>query len=251
MKILNTMFTVSWLAAAALGTSVLAGAHSAKVGYTVGDKTFEAVVAMPQAAPKATVFIIHDWNGLDDYEIKRASMLADLGYRAVALDLFGTEAQLNGFEDYRRESGALYADRAEFRARIAAGIAASSEGAEREFLAGYCFGGAAVLESARAGMDLDGFISFHGGLGTPEGQDYSQTKGEVLLLHGSADPVSGMGDLASLLTQLTEANVAHSATVYGGARHSFTIEGSRDYDQNAEQKSWSAFIAFLDSASAS
>ena len=100
-------------------------------------------------------------------------------------------------------------------------------------------------------MDLDGFISFHGGLGTPEGQGYSQTKGEVLLLHGSADPVSGMGDLASLLTQLTEANVAHSATVYGGARHSFTIEGSRDYDQNAEQKSWSAFIAFLDSASAS
>lgn len=104
MKILNTMFTVSWLAAAALGTSVLAGAHSTKVGYTVGDKTFEAVVAMPQAAPKATVFIIHDWNGLDDYEIKRASMLADLGYRAVALDLFGTEAQLNGFEDYRREN---------------------------------------------------------------------------------------------------------------------------------------------------
>ena len=250
MKILNTRFTVSWLAAAALGTSVLAGAHSSKVGYTVGDKTFEAVVAMPQAAPKATVFIIHDWNSLDDYEIKRASMLADLGYRAVSLDLFGTKAQLNGFENYRRRSGALCRSR-----RISSAYrgwdCGKFEGAEREFLAGYCFGGAAVLESARGGMDLDGFISFHGGLGTPEGQDYSQTKGEVLLLHGSADPVSGMGDLASLLTQLTEANVAHSATVYGGARHSFTIEGSRDYDQNAEQKSWKAFIAFLDSVSAS
>jgi dienelactone hydrolase len=68
-------------------------------------------------------------------------------------------------------------------------------------------------------MQLDGFVSFHGGLNTPEGQSYAQTKGSVLLLHGSADPVSGMGALASLVDQLQEAGVEHNAEIYGGARH--------------------------------
>ena len=95
-------------------------------------------------------------------------------------------------------------------------------------------------------MDLDGFVSFHGGLNTPEGQDYAQTKGSVLLLHGSADPVSGMVDLASLMNQLQEAGVEHNAEIYGGARHSFTVDGSRDYDASADQKSWQALTRFLE-----
>lgn len=229
-------------------TVAFAGGHGGTVNYDVNGKSFEGFVASPKDAPKGTVYIIHDWNGLNDYEKKRANMLAYLGYTAVALDLFGTEAKLEGFEDYRRETGALYQNRDEFRARISAGIDAASAAvgeSAKDFLMGYCFGGAAVLEGARAGLDLDGFVSFHGGLGTPEGQDYASTKAPVLLLHGSADPVSGMGDLAALLDQLQQAGVPHAAEVFGGARHSFTIEGSRDYDAKADEKSWDALVRFL------
>ena len=67
---------------------------------------------------------------------------------------------------------------------------------------GYYFGGAAVLEVARAGMDLDGVVSFHGGLGTPEGQDHSQASGPILPLHGTADPVSGPADLAQVVGEM-------------------------------------------------
>ncbi len=116
----------------------------------------------------------------------------------------------------------------------------------KKILIGYCFGGAAVLEAARAGLDLDGFVSFHSGIGTPEGQDYSATSGPVLLLHGSAGPVSGMDDLAVAINQLQESNILHGAEIFGAARHSFTIEGSRDYDQAAEQGSWNAFLRFLE-----
>ncbi len=142
----------------------------------------------------------------------------------------------------------IVVDTDEFRARINAAITASkSSGINTDhiIIIGYCFGGAATLEAARAGVDADGFVSFHGGLGTPEGQNYSQTTAPILLLHGSADPVSGMDDLASLLNQLEEAKVPHDAEVYGGARHSFTVSGSRDYDQAADAKAWDALVRFL------
>ena len=225
----------------------MAGGHGNALEYQVGDKTFSAHVEKAAAAPKGTIYIVHDWNGLDDYEKTRAAMLAEQGYNAVAIDLFGVGAKLEGRDDYRRETGALYKDRGEFRARLAAAINAGKSLGDggKSFIIGYCFGGAAVLETARAGMSLDGYVSFHGGLGTPDGQDYSATKAPVLLLHGSADPVSGMEDLASLLNQLKEAGVPHDAEVFGGARHSFTVAGSRDYDADADARSWDALMRFL------
>ena len=217
--------------------------------YTVGDTVFEGYLAVPEGEARGTVLIIHDWDGLNAHEIARADAMAEAGYVGVALDLFGRDAVLEGFEDYRRETGALYADRAEFRARMQAGIeaAAALQDVPGEMvLTGYCFGGAAALEGARAGMDLAGFVSFHGGLGTPEGQDYSATAAPVLVLHGSADPVSGMADLAALMDELQEAGVPHTARIFGGARHSFTVEGSNDWDPQANAGAEAALLEFLD-----
>ena len=85
------------------------------ITYQIGDNEYKAFVAEPESMASTTVYIIHDWNGLNDYEISRAKMLAEQGYRAVALDLFGVDAKLDGFDDYRRETGKLYNDRSEFR----------------------------------------------------------------------------------------------------------------------------------------
>jgi len=225
-----------------------AGGHGNQVSYQVGDKKFSAHMEKATSASRGTVYIIHDWNGLDDYEKSRAKMLSALGFDAIAIDLFGVEAKLEGRDDYKRETGALYKDREEFRARISAAIEAgkaSDANSEKIIVIGYCFGGAATLEAARSGLKADGFVSFHGGLKTPNGQDYSNTSAPVLLLHGSADPVSGMEDLASLINQLKDAKVPHDAEVFGGARHSFTVQGSRDYDEQADQKSWDALKRFL------
>lgn len=217
--------------------------------YTLNDMVFEGYVAMPEGDARGTVLIIHDWDGLNDHEIARADAMAEAGFVGIALDLFGRDAVLEGFDDYRRETGALYADRAEFRARIDAGAqaAAALDGVpDQMVLTGYCFGGAAALEGARAGFDMAGFVSFHGGLETPEGQDYSTTDAPVLILHGSADPVSGMTDLANLLDELQEAGVSHHARVFGGARHSFTVETSNDWDPQANAGAEAALLEFLD-----
>ncbi|MGB0496912.1 MAG: dienelactone hydrolase family protein [Rubricella sp.] len=242
----------------AIATAVVltaSGANAAIEGayhqYTVGGETFEGYVAYNTDLPetRGTVILIHDWDGMTDYEERRADMLAALGYTAFAIDVYGAETDPQSIDEYRALSGALYGDRETFRERLlgslaeAANIPGASEGV---VVLGYCFGGAAVLEMARAGAETDGFVSFHGGLGLPEGQTYDDVTAPVLLLHGSADPVSGMADLAALLDQLQEAGIEHDAQVFGGARHSFTVWGSRDYDLSADQGSWDALLDFLD-----
>ena len=242
-------------ALAAATALVLAGPASAELAgqdfdYQVGDITFQGYVARNIDLPESrgTVLIVHDWDGLGDYEKRRAEMLAAKGYTAVAIDLYGKDRRPTSMDENRARSGELYADRDAFRARLMGSLEAAQalEGTpDQTVLMGYCFGGAAALEAARAGMDIAGFVSFHGGLGTPEGQDYSATGAPVLLLHGSADPVSGMADLAALLDEMQAAGVDHDARIFGGARHSFTVYGSQDYDLDADQGSWSALQEFL------
>lgn len=240
------------LAAAALAlTATAAAAEFRSEAFPYAGGEFAGHVAWNSAlpAPRGTVLIVHDWDGLNDYERRRAEMLAAQGYTAFAVDLFGAGADPQGVEDYRRLTGELYGDRTLFRARLQAALDAVADlpGAGGPVvIIGYCFGGAAVLEAARMGADLAGFVSFHGGLATPEGQDYSATTAPVMLFHGSADPASGMADLASLLDQLQGAGVTHGAQVFGGARHSFTVWGSRDYDVAADTGSWQGLLAFLD-----
>jgi dienelactone hydrolase len=110
---------------------------------------------------------------------------------------------------------------------------------------GYCFGGAAVLEFARSGAGLKGFVTFHGGLSTPKGQDYSKTKGKLLIMHGTADKNITMDHFARLANELEENGISHEMTTYSGAPHAFTVFGSSRYREDADKKSWQRFAAFL------
>jgi dienelactone hydrolase len=110
---------------------------------------------------------------------------------------------------------------------------------------GYCFGGAAVLEFARSGADMKGFVTFHGGLQTPAGQDYAKAKGQLLILHGTADANITMEHFAALANELEQHEVAHEMITYGGAPHAFTVFGSDRYREDADQKSWRRFKEFL------
>ena len=115
---------------------------------------------------------------------------------------------------------------------------------------GYCFGGAAVLELARSGADLKGFATFHGGLKTPDGQDYSDAKGKVLIMHGTADTAITMDQFAGLAKDLEGADIAHEMITYSGAPHAFTVFGSDRYREDADRKSWNRFHQFLKEVSA-
>ncbi|RDC71681.1 dienelactone hydrolase family protein [Rhodovulum sp. 12E13] len=241
--------TLAIVAAGTLVTPAAAELVMQDFDYEVGGVPMQGHVARNTAVePRGTVLIVHDWDGLTDYEETRAGMLAALGYTAVAIDVYGRDNRPTSMEENRARSGELYADRELFRQRLTGALEAARglDGVDDDIaLIGYCFGGAAVLEAARAGMDVDAFVSFHGGLPTPEGQSYEGASGPVMFFHGSADPVSGPGDLAQVMAEMLEAGVEHQAHIYGGARHSFTVWGSNDYDLEADTASWSALQAFL------
>ncbi len=215
--------------------------------YKVNGQTYEGYFVTP--SPKAPlILLIHDWDGLTDYEIKRADMLADLGYSVFAADLFGAGIRPTEVKDKRQHTGELYADREKMRSLMRGALkTAKSKGADvhNVVAVGYCFGGAAVLELARAGEDLKGFVTFHGGLSTPAGQDYSKTKGELLIFHGTADTNITMDDFARLSIELEKKNIPHEMTTYGGAPHGFTVFDSQSYREEADKKSWKRFTNFL------
>jgi dienelactone hydrolase len=227
-------------------TVAFAGAGGS-VAYQVDGQSYEGYYISPSdRAP--FVLLVHDWDGLTDYEIKRANMLADLGYAVFALDLFGAGVRPTEVKDKRQHTGELYQNRDKMRALMKAALdTAKNNGAhiENAVVMGYCFGGAAVLELARSGADLKGFATFHGGLKTPQGQNYSKTRGKILIMHGSADTAITLDQFADLAKELEAAGVDHEMITYGGAQHAFTVFGGSRYQETADKKSWKRFTEFL------
>lgn len=242
MRIAITSMTIA--AATAVGTAALAE----DVSYTVDDETFTGYWAEAES-PKGLVLIMHDWDGMTDYERERANMLADMGYNAFALDMFGDSTPTETVDHRRAATGALYEDRERMRTLIKAGVdeALSRSSVEQMVVAGYCFGGAVALEMARSDMadTASGYATFHGGLTTPEGQSWGGDEPPLLVLHGGADTSIKMEDVATLATELEAAGTTYTIEVFSGAPHAFTVFGSDSYQERADVASWDAFNSFL------
>ena len=239
-------YLFSLLFATLFATAALAGEN---ISYSVDGQSYEGyfIKTKPDAP---MVLLVHDWDGLTDYEVKRAQMLAELGYSVFAVDLFGAGVRPTKVEDRRQHTGELYKDRQKMRKLLHGALdTAKAQGLNtgNVVAAGYCFGGAAVLELARSGADLKGFVTFHGGLATPEGQDYTDVKGEIIVFHGTADTAISMAEFAALADELEKADADHEMIAYSKALHAFTVFDSADrYNQKADEKSWSRFLAFLE-----
>lgn len=221
--------------------------------YDIEDQAYEGYFVQNEGfgENQPIIVLIHDWDGLGEYERRRANMLATQGFTVFAIDLYGRGVRPETTEESRRQSSQLYEDRERMRSRLFAGLEQAKRlpGVNPENIAaiGYCFGGASVLEMARAGADLDAFVVFHGSLDTPEGQDYSDVEGPILLLHGSNDPVAPMEQVAALATQMNEAGVSYRMEIYGGAKHAFTVWNNSDqYDPQADIQSWAEMSQFLE-----
>jgi len=238
------IFAVITLLAMPTSAALAAGKH---ITYEIDGQAYEGYYITPgEDAP--LVLMMHDWDGLTAYEVERAGMLAEMGYAVFAADLFGAGVRPTTIEDKRQHTGELYKDRAKLRKLMLGALeVARQQGANtgNSVAMGYCFGGAAVLELARSGADLKGFATFHGGLQTPEGQNYANTRGEILVMHGSADTAITLEQFAALASELERAGVRHEMVTYSGAPHAFTVFDTDSYREDADRKSWALFSEFL------
>lgn len=218
-----------------------------EVVYSVDGKKYEGFFKR-KAKDSPTILILHDWDGVTDYEIKRANMLFDLGYSVFVADLFGQGIRPTENKDKMQHTGELYKDRKKMKALMLAALDQAKKSGlntKNVVVMGYCFGGAASLELARSGYKADAFVSFHGGLKTPEGQSFKNIKSKIMIYHGTADDHVSMDEFASLAKELNTNKVDHEMITYGNAPHAFTVYDTPAYRKDADEKSWSHFLSFL------
>lgn len=196
--------------------------------YKIGDQEFEGYLAHPAKmdGPGAAVLIVHDWMGAGDFTRDRANTLAQRGYVALAVDLYGKGVRATNSEEAGKLAGALYKDRGLMRARLQAALAELVKRPDvdpkRVGIMGFCFGGSAALELARSGADIRAVVSFHGGLTTPNPADAKNIKAKLLILHGALDPLVPPADVAAFMTEMNAFKIPYRLVVYPGAVHAFT-----------------------------
>ena len=242
----------------------LVTAHAAlverKVEYKEGDTVLEGfhVYDDAKSGKRPAVLVIHQWTGLSNYEMRRARMLAELGYNVFAADIYGKGVRPPAPEPAGEEAGKYKGDRALYRARLMAGlkILQKDERTEPSKIAaiGYCFGGTGVLELARAGAPVKGVVSFHGGLAAADGftAKAGTSMPKILALHGAADPYVPAAEVAAFEKEMTAAGADWKLIPYEGAVHAFTQPQAGDdpskgaaYSAAADRRSWEAMKVFF------
>ncbi len=246
------------LAALVLSVNAEAAIKTKVIEYKQGDTVLEGYLAWDDAktVKRPGILVVHEWTGLGPYVKRRAEMLAKLGYVAFAADIYGKGIRPSTPAEAAKTAAIYKDDRALMRARARAGLnvlkAQKLVDPHRLAAIGYCFGGTTVLELARDGADLQGVVSFHGGLATPVPQDAANIKGKVLALHGADDPYVKADEVAAFQDEMRQAGVDWQMNIYGGAVHGFTnpdngTDNSKGaaYNEKADKRSWEAMKLFF------
>ena len=228
------------------------------VEYKEGDTVLEGYLAYDDASDlyRPAVLVVHEWTGINPYIKKRTEALARLGFVAFAADIYGKGVRPSTPAEASKTAAIYKGNIPLLRARVNAGLETLKRQPHVDYMniaaIGYCFGGTSVLELARSGARVNGVVSFHGGLGTPNRKDAQNITGKVLALHGADDPFVKPDEIAAFQEEMRTAKVDWQLVSYGGAVHSFTnpdagTDNSKGaaYNERADKRSWTAMQQFL------
>ena len=224
------------------------------------DTVMRGYLALDEAkgARRPGVLVFHEGLGLGEFAMARARMLAELGYVALAADMFGDRRQARNLQEVANLVGSLRGEpetlRGRGRAALAALAALPEVDASRMAAIGFCFGGSVVLELARDGADLKAAVSFHGVLTTRMPAVPGRVKASVLVLTGADDPLAPPEQVAAFEAEMRAAQVPDWQLIsYGNALHGFTnpaADGSMLrsalYNAQADRRSWASMRSLFD-----
>jgi len=205
------------------------------------------------------VLVVHEWWGLNDYARKRARMLAELGYTALAVDMYGDGKQAMHPDDAKAFSSELMKNFDVGKARFVAAMEFLKQQASvdpsRIAAIGYCMGGGVVLHMARQGVELKGVASFHGSLTAVKPAQSGVIKAKILVLNGGADKFITPEQIEAFKQEMKAAGADFQFISYPGALHSFTNPEATElgkkfdmpvaYNAKADKESWDEMKNFL------
>jgi dienelactone hydrolase len=228
------------------------------VEYHDGSMVLKGYLAYDDATQdvRPGVLVCPEWWGLTDYPKRRAEALAKLGYVAFVADLYGGGKVTADPSEAGQWHAPLMADRKLLRQRTQAALdvlmAQKLVDKNRVAAIGYCFGGAAALELARAGAPLAGVVSFHGDLSRTPDEGPDHITAAILVCHGADDTLVSPAVLATFEQEMKQEGANYQINIYGGAKHGFTNPAADtyhlppvSYNEQAATRSWAAMTSFL------
>ncbi len=230
------------------------------ITYNVGNKVYVGFVAYDEniTGKRPAVLVVHEWWGLNDYSKMRAKKLAEAGYMAMAVDMFGDGKTASNPAEAQALTSAFYSNPELSKQLLDAALHKIKEFSQTDpknvFAIGYCFGGSAVLNAAKLGLDVKGVVSFHGGLkGVPA--DKKLLKAKILVCHGANDKSVSLNDVNLFKHQMDSIGADYKVIVYPDATHAFTNPASTEngkkfnmpieYNYKADKDSWNDMKMFF------
>jgi dienelactone hydrolase len=239
----------------------LADVISKQVSYQSNGVSLQGYIAYQEEGVKKKpgVLVVHEWWGHNDYARRRAEMLAELGYVAFALDMYGDGKLAKHPDDAKKFMQEAMSDQVVFKNRFLSALdyVRQQENVDLSNVAaiGYCFGGGVVLNMARMGVDLKGVASFHGSLATKTPAKKDQITSQIIVFHGANDAFVSEQQLDDFRAEMLAAGAPHEIVVYEAVDHSFTNPEADmfaekysmplSYDEEADEDSWAKLQIFL------
>ena len=207
---------------------------------------------------RPAILVVHEWWGQNEYPRKRAEMLAEIGYVAFAVDMYGD----GKVADHPKDAGVFSSsvmrdfDTSKNRFLKAMEIVKELEFVDNSKIAaiGYCFGGGVVLNMARLNVGLSGVVSFHGSLG--KAVSYTgQTSTKILVCNGADDRMVGGDAILRFKEEMDSIKADYEFVNYVNSLHGFTNPGATingekfgiglAYNKEADTKSWEKMQSFF------
>jgi dienelactone hydrolase len=211
-----------------------------------------------QQGIRPIVLVVPEWWGLNDYPRMRAKKLAELGYIAMAVDMYGNGKTAADPTQAQSMAMPFYTNPKMAKGRLDAALAkvktyAQADSSQTAAI-GYCFGGSVVLNAAKLGADLDGVVSFHGNLeGVPANKKLLKAK--VLVCHGAADSFVPQSQVDAFKKSMDSIGADYTFKAYPNATHAFTNPAATatgkkfkmpiEYNAAADTASWNDMKAFF------
>ena len=232
-----------------------------EVVYRSGNTVLKGYLATDSKVKgkRPAVLVVHEWWGHNDFARKRARMLAEMGYTALAVDMYGDGKTARHPDEAGKFAAELMKNKPLSEARFNAALEfirkQPTVDPARIAAIGYCFGGGIVLHMARQGTDLKGVVSFHGSLATDTPAQPGAVKAKVLVFTGGADVMVPPEQAGAFVTEMTKAGAFLRLVTYPGVKHSFTNPDADRYarefnlplayDAKADERSWKETGLFL------